>query len=134
MYKENVKITEDDILIHVDLGEFEDGEPHLEGLVDPEPRLLELDTDNIGAEDTEVHEVRFADEFEIFLLVIDQLDISPLLLIFARLPEHPVIHQFEELGLELVLGIHAERLILDNIFGHPSRLLETDGGVNFCQL
>ena len=106
------------------LRQFEHAEADVERLVDHGAQLPHLDSCQGLVEDTKAEAVRLLRQLLTLLVRRDELDVRALFLVLARLAVDGVIHQFEELLLEVVLGDCAKGRVLVDVRLEPPRLSE----------
>ena len=114
--------------------EFQDSEPHLEGLVDCNRRLLKSETKAVVGEDAHTLTLRFARQLLTLYYVGQEPDISVLGLILTGLAVDRVVHEFEELLLHLGVGAVTEIGVLRDVGFDPARFLELDDVVDLGEL
>ena len=114
--------------------EFQDSEPHIEGLVDTDRHLLHIVSHKVIFEDANTLTLRFVRQLFTLGCVGLEADVSVLGLILTGLAVDWVIHEFEELFLHLALGGGTEIGVLRDVGLEPARLLELDDAVDLSQL
>ena len=119
--------------IHVEFRQLQDAEPYVEGFIDPQESLLALDCAEVLAVDPRVHELRLRNQLPELLLVRDQLDGGPLLLILHRFAKHTVIHQLEHILLERCFSLFSHLLVNGDVGCHLGALMVLDTSMNLAQ-
>ena len=121
-------------LDHMKFAEFQDSEPHIEGFVDIDCDLLEIETYDMVGQDAHTLALLFARQLFTLCCVGEEPNVSVLGLILTGASIDRVIHDFEELLLHLGLGAGTEICILRDVWLEPARLLELDDAVDLGQL
>ena len=85
--------------------QLQDTKPYVEGFIDPEASLLTLDCAEVLAVDPRIHKLRLRHQLPKLLLIRNQRDGGPLLLILAGFAKHTVVHQLEHILLERCFGL-----------------------------
>ena len=91
--------------------QLQDAKPYVEGFIDPQASLLALDCAEVLAVDPRVHELRLRHQIPELLLVGNQVDGGPFLLILAGIAKHTVVHQLEHFLDERCFGLLSHLLI-----------------------
>ena len=119
--------------IHVEFRQLQDAKPYVERFIDPQASLLAFDCAQVLAVDPCVHELRLRHQLPELLLVRNQVDGGPLLLILAGFTKHTVVHQLEHILLELCFGLLSHLLVNSDVGCHPRPLVVLDPSVYLAE-
>ena len=86
--------------VHVEFRQLQETKPYVEGFSDPEASLLTLDCAEVLAVNPRVHELRLGPPLPGLLVLRNQRDGGPLLLILHRFVKDTVTHELEHILLE----------------------------------
>ena len=95
--------------------QFQDSEPHIEGLVDSDRHLLHIEPHKLLVEDAYPLTLRFVGQLLKLCCVSKEPYVGVLGLVLAGLAVDRIIHELEELLLHLGLGGGTEICILRNV-------------------
>ena len=112
--------------------QLQDTKPYIEGFIDQQTSLLALNCAEILAVDPRVHELRLGHQLPELLLISNQLDAGPFLLILAGFDKHTVVHQFEDFLLERCFGLLSHLLVNGDLGCHPGALMILDPAVDLA--
>ena len=112
--------------------QLQDAKPYIEGFIDPQASLLALNYAEVLAVDPGVHELRLRHQLPELLLIRNQLDAGPLLLILTGFTKHTVIHQLEHILLERGFGLLSHLLVDGYVGCHPGALMVLDPSVDLA--
>ena len=116
------------------LAQLQNGEADIEGFVDHLVYFQQLNSNHVFPKVTDIEAVRLACQLPCFLSIRKKTNVGSLGVVLTCLPIHCIIHKFEEVFLQVILGCGTEMLILLDVGGQPRGLLEANDIVDLVQL
>ena len=119
---------------HVQFAQLQNGEADIEWFVDHLVYFQQLNSNHVFPKVTDIEAVRLACQLPCFLSISNKTNVGSLGEVLTCLSIHCIIHKFEEVFLQVILGCGSEMLILLDVGGQPGGLLEANDIVNLDQL
>ena len=79
-------------------------------------------------------EVWFGGQFSRFMFGCTKKDVNPISKVLHSLTEYAIIHQFEEILLELIVCFRSQLSVFIDVLTQPTAVIKFDTPVNFGDL